>query len=810
MTAAAQASARPPLLGVRIVDTADEKGELCGRLLADLGADVVRVEPPDGARSRHLPPFGPDGLSLSFVYRNANKRGVGLDLGQPDDRPRFEALLAGADVWIESSPPGELTPLGSAPEAVLARHPHLVITSVTDFGQDGPYRDYLATDAVILAMSGLLHRAGAPGEPPLLAPGALAYDVAGLTAACATLAALWQRLRTGRGQHLDVAALEAAAQIGDWALPNASATVAAGGQYSMVRAGSGPVYPVYPCADGYVRLIVLSPRQWRAMRDWLGDPPVLRDDFFDSLLGRMAMQDVIDGFYLEHFAHLSKVELCKEAQRRGISATPVLRPREVLDNEHLASRGTFLTAEVAPGVVGPVASGFFELDGIRCGFRTRAPLPGEHDAEVFDALDRAREPASASSTVPSGDNRPYPFEGLRVLDFGIGGVGVEAGRFFAEYGADVVKIETRSYPDFIRVVAGSEMSASFASSNRSKRSFGVNARTEAGLELVRRLVALADIVIENSSTGTMDALGLGYDTLRELNPRIVMVSSQLLGARGAWSDWIGYGPSTRTIGGMTHLWNVKGREDPIGAGVIHPDHFCGRLCALGVLAALWDRERTGKGAHVEVAQVEAVTGLLGDLLLAEHLAPGSVVPRGNESDRGAPWGVYPCAGEEQWCVITVRDDEEWGRLRAVMGDPEWARKPAYRGVEGRCAARDVIDRHLAEWTRVRTNREVMEQLQAARVPAGMMTYPTDQLEDPHFLARGYLRPVEQPDLGSIVLEGPAWRATRIPEPITRPAPRLGADTRAICTTLLGLDEHDVDRLIAERVLEVPPEYAQPA
>jgi crotonobetainyl-CoA:carnitine CoA-transferase CaiB-like acyl-CoA transferase len=367
-----------------------------------------------------------------------------------------------------------------------------------------------------------------------------------------------------------------------------------------------------------------------------------------------------------------------------------------------------------------------------------------------------------------------------------------------------VKIESRAYPDFIRLVSGSEMSPSFASSSRSKRSFGVNLKTDEGLALVRRLVALADVVIENNSTGTMDDIGLGYAVLRDLNPGVVMVSSQLMGSTGPWAGWLGYGPSTRPAGGMTWLWNFPGGGMPPGAQVIFPDHVAGRLCTIGALASLLDRETGGRGegAHLEVAQVEVVLGMMAQYFLQESLAPGSVEPAGNRSAEGAPWGVYRCAGEERWCVITCRDDGDWARLCGALGEPDWARDPGLLTVEGRRARHDELDDRIEAWTAQRSDRDVMETLQSHGVPAGMMMHSSDQPDDPHLQARGYLAPIDQPGVGPMILEGPAFRAPAMGEPYIAPAPMLGEHTREIATKLLGLPGAEVERLIEAGVLEI--------
>ncbi|MHB1912424.1 MAG: CaiB/BaiF CoA transferase family protein [Acidimicrobiales bacterium] len=792
-----------PLQSLRVLDMADERGQLAGRILAELGADVVLVEPPGGARSRGYHPLHGE-VSLYFAVRNFNKRSVIIDIDTDAGREQLLCLLERADIWLETTAPGRLAALGLDPAGLTARFERLVAVSMTDFGQTGPYRDWAGTDDVVVALAGELFRSGTLERPPLLVPGSLAYDVTGIMGALAALSACWQReTGSGRGQHIDLSALEATAQVTDWSLPNFSAITANLGLYGEIRSGHGPVYPLYPCADGFVRLVILSPRQWHAMRAWLGEPEFLQDEHWDSLLGRMSIQaDVLDPLLTDLFAGLKMADLAAEAQRRGIVMTPCLGPADVLETKHFLERGSFGTVEVAPELVGPMASGFYEIDGTRAGWRRRAPAPGE-DQGLLDGLWMdGRAEAPARTAVVRGGGPALPFTKVRVIDFGHGGVGVEAARILAEYGADVIKIETRTYPDFIRLVSGSEISASFTSSNCSKRSFGVNVKTEEGLALVKDLVAGADVVIENNSTGTMERMGLGYDALRAVNPDLVMVSSQLMGSRGEWSAWLGYGPSTRPVGGMTWLWNYPDGGMPPGAQVVFPDHVAGRLCALGAVAGLLGRRQRNQTGHVEVAQVEVVLNLMAQYFLAEGLAPGTSRPLGNRRAQGAPWGVYRCAGEERWCVITCRDDSDWLGLRRAMGDPAWASDPALDGAEGRHLAHELIDAALSEWTGSRTDTEVMATLQAEGVPAGRMTYASDIPEEPQLKARGYPIPIHQPGLGDILLEGPCFRASGMAPPIIAPAPGLGEHTRVIAADLLGLGSDRIEELITTGVLEV--------
>ncbi|MAI78729.1 MAG: hypothetical protein CL917_07305 [Deltaproteobacteria bacterium] len=792
-----------PLLGLRIVDLADEKGELCGRLLSDLGAEVLRIEPPGGGISRGLPPFAEDGeTSLYFGFRNAGKRGGTLDLERPEGRNQLVELLADADVLIESFEPGYLAGLGISPETLIKRHPHLIVTSISDFGQTGPYANYVGTDMVGVAMGGMMYRAGRREKPPVCVPGSFAYDVVGGAGAMGTLLAFFKRLRTGRGQHVDVSTMEAVANLTDWSLPNFSLNPGIG-----ERAGSG-IYTLYACADGFVRMIILPPKHWQALLDWIGHPEELMDPSYTQFINRLMNMDkivpVLEGFFRDK----QKIDVACEAQRRGIPATPLLNPSEVMRNEHALGRKTFKEVAMGGGVSASIPSGFFTRDEKRIGPALGAPdldkrgeLPSFSASVEREAMETLFQKPSEE---PAGG---YPLEGIRVIDCGVGAVGVEAARILAEYGAEVIKIESATAPDFIRVIMSSYMNPSFSSSNRTKRSFGVDLNHERGRELVRDLVKSADVFIENNATGTTEKLGFGAQALREMNPGIVSFSSQMAGAYGPWKDWIGYGPNTHPLSGLQYLWNYpEDVAEPAGSTAVYPDHFVGRLGPIAIIAGLVGRLRTGTGSHNDAAQFETAIGLLGDLFAKESLSPGSVLPAGNASSRGAPWGCYPCQDDEteEWCVITVRSDEEWQGLVRAMGSPAWSADVRFVEASGRVEARSELDSHIAEWTRVQTPRAVMEACQAERVPCGIVAHPGHHMSDPQMLHRDYAKPLQQQELSTILLEGPAFIGSDLPEVMIWQAPLLGEHTREIAMSVLGLTAEETEELILQGVLEDPP------
>ena len=409
-------------------------------------------------------------------------------------------------------------------------------------------------------------------------------------------------------------------------------------------------------------------------------------------------------------------------------------------------------------------------------------MSGRARATVWRALGEEEDlpPRPDPDTAVPPPSRPLV--GVRVVDFGIGGVGVEGGRLLAELGADVVKIETRTYPDFIRIIAGGEMNASFASSSRTKRSFGVNLKTSEGLALCHRLMSAADVVIENLSAGAMDAMQVGYGSARALNPRLVMVSSQLLGSSGPWSNWTGYGPSTQPVAGLLSVWDYDDDDPPAGNTTILPDHLAGRVVAIGALAGLIGRHRSGAGCHVEVAQAEVDHGRdrrpAPEGGLPSRFGPGR---RGTVGTTGTPWGAYPCAGEQQWCVITVRDDSDWKQLQAALD-------ASGLGREGRLR---ICRRPAGGPRRAGPQPDRMDprpdQVGGGQPAAGLRR-PLRSRADrgrpaPRSPSPGPRLPGSASSsrmLGPLTFEGPCYLASGMPGPLITQAPRLGEHTREIC------------------------------
>jgi crotonobetainyl-CoA:carnitine CoA-transferase CaiB-like acyl-CoA transferase len=781
--------APPPLAEVRVLDLCQSLGEMTSRLLADLGADVVRVQRPPGAGRGDLTD------AIHDVTHNARKRIVELDLTDEASLAEVWDLAANADIVVEDSEPAGHARSGISPDELRTRFPGLVVVSLTHFGQTGPYRDWKGSDAVHLAMTGVLARSGLPGRDPIVPPGPLAVESAAIQAAWSGLVAYFNRLVTGVGDHVDASVFESTAQILD---PGFGIGGSATGGVPAVAGPRGRpdarhLYPIFPCADGWVRICVLAPRQWAGMVTWLGEPAEFVDPALASLAMRFAAADRIYPAIGRLFATKTRAAITAEGQLYGVPTAALLTAAEVLNADHFTARRAFADLPFGDRNL-RVPNGFMEIDGVRAGVTGPA------------AATRPTEPPTAAYALEAQAVSPRPLDGLRVLDLGVIVVGAELGRLLADMGAEVIKVENSAFPDGSRQsMTGEAMTVSFAWGHRNKLGLGLNLRHPAGVALFKDLVAAADVVLSNFKPGTMESLGLGYDVLSEVNPGIVVADSSAFGPTGPWSRRMGYGPLVRAEAGLTGLWRYPGVDGSYSdASTIYPDHVAARVGAVAVLALLLRRRRTGRGGTVSVAQAEVILGQMADQFALESIEPGSVRAVGNVLPGDAPSGAFPCAGDDEWCAVTVRGDDEFGALANVLGRPDLLTDDRYGTSAGRERNRAGLEELVAAWTAPRTPDQAAAELQGAGVPAGMMRRATELLDDPHLLDRGFFRTLHHPQLADPVpTENLPARFTRIPDAPLEPAPRPGEHSRAILTRVLGLSADRIDELVAADVVQEP-------
>jgi crotonobetainyl-CoA:carnitine CoA-transferase CaiB-like acyl-CoA transferase len=792
-----------PLVGVRIVDLTDDAAGTAGRVLADLGADVVLVEPPQGLPSRLSEPRH-GGHGLRFATAHANKRGVVLDLTTPAGAGALLRLTDDADIVLESRPSGYLDELGVGASVMRRRNPRLVVVSISDFGRSGPYRDWKASEPVLVAMSSMLTRSGAAHREPLLPPGELAGQTAAIHCAFVALLAYYRAQRFGTGDYADCALLDLAVQDLDPGFGMAGTATMGRPVHEMPpgRPDARMLYPIVACRDGHVRMFVASPKHWSALYDWMGRPEEFADSSYQQIGTRFKHWNAILPHLERLFADITRDEIVTRGSQLGIAIAALNTPREILHSDHVRARQSFAHAEIAPGVRGLIPNGFVEYNDCRAGFRRRAPQLGEHTSEVL-AETRSR----AAIAVEESTVTERPLQGVRVLDLGVIVVGAETGRELADHGAEVIKVENRSFMDGARRSDRPDRcSHPFALGNRGKRSVGINLRDEAGKALFTELVAKSDVVLTNFKPGTLESLGLGYEQLGAINPRIILVESSAFGSSGPWARRMGYGPLVRATVGVTAIWRHPDTPEGFGDDMtVYPDHAAARVGTVAVLAALARRLRTGRGAHIRLAQMETVFGQLATEFLRESLEPGSMVAQGNNGEFDAPTGVYPCLGDDAYCAVTVASSEDFIALTTAIGRPDLAADDRFVTAAGRLAHRRHLDAAVKTWAANLTPSQAQSRLQDHGVAAGAALHAADLPTDPQLRARGVFDQLSQPgyDEPLTVTTGPA-RFDAIPDPQLRPAPLMAADTAEVCRRLLAMTDADIAALGRAGVIELRP------
>lgn len=767
----------PLLAGLRVLDLCDGEADAVTRLLADLGADVLKIETPGGVAARTTSPTLA-GVSIPFALHNANKRTVALDPVDDADRRRLMDLAAGADIVVDSGSPGAAAAFGTSCEELADRFGHLVTMLVTDFGSSGPYAAWRATDPVLYAMCSALSRSGPTVGTPVLPPEGIASATAAVQAAWALLVAYYNRLRCGVGDYIDFSRFDAVVMALDppFGTQGQAATARSAGERWRGRPRNQDLYPIFKCRDGFVRLCVMSPRQWHGLRAWLGEPEQFQDPRFEVLAARAQAFDELGALIADMCADRTRDQLVAEGQGHGVPVAAVLTPSEALHSDHLGAVGALTDAELAPGARVRVPVGYWTVDGERAGFRDIAtPVAAEENIWRAARFDPA----------PVGSVGARPLDGVRVVDLGIIVAGGELSRLFGDMGAEVIKVESAAYPDGLRQKRPNQaIGDSFARAHRNHLGFGLDLRSAAGAEVFTDLVRAADAVFANFKPGTLPALGFGYERLRELNPHIVLAESSAYGDQGPWSTRMGYGPLVRAATGVTSLWssdqpnsdqaNSKARHPFYDATTIFPDHVVGRITAIGALAALVRRQRCGTGARIHVSQAEAgINQLDTEFVLLDAEARSADVHPGNAENL-----VLPCAGDDEWCVVSLSSE---GDRRAVA---------------------DLVgEAGLADWGAARTPQDAAERLQSAGVAAGPMLRPDDVYVHPQLQWRHVLTDMSHPlfDVPLPAESGPA-PFLNIPPAPQRPAPLPGADTRWVCREVLGMPAEQTEQLIADGVL----------
>ncbi|MGF1599879.1 MAG: CoA transferase [Acidimicrobiales bacterium] len=778
-----------PLHGLRVVELAGGlPAAFCARQLRGFGAETVRVEIAVGVPTvvDHLT----DDQRL-FCVAGAHRVVLG-------DAQALVDLLADADVIIEDQGPGVLAAIGYDPEANLEVRPHQIITSISPFGHTGPRAGWQTTNAVQFAVGGLMSLTGDPDREPLVTGGEQAYLLGGLHGFAATAVAVLDRARHGRGAWLDLSLQEIAASMPE--------LYAAQSEYDLgepvPRAGNSvrAVWGVYHCADGFAGVCCLE-RQVRSFFELLGEP-VVSDPRFADPVTRVEHDDELLAHVLSFMAERTKDELAALSPVHRVPFGAVRTPGELLDDETFALRGFFDRVATDDGDAVVPGRPFPGL-GWTPALRLDGPTHG-HVAWEAPGWGPAPGP-------PLGDGglgrRPAPLAGVRVLDLTMMWAGPYATKLLAEAGADVIKIESPSAWDNIRTLIPQDPAIPdpwnsayyFNEYNHSKRSLTLDLASGAGRDVFLRLVADADVVIENYRADVLDNLGLGYEVLREANAAVVLVSMAGFGKSGPLSAHVGFGPIIEMMSGLMSLTGYGDDGIPYKTGVSYGDPVGGANAVAAVALALLERDRTGAGRHVDLAQRETAATLAGPAFVAASLRGENPTHVGNRDPRYVPQGCYPSAGDDRWVVLSVRSDDEWAALAHRIGRPDLA--PLDH--DHRLARHDELDDAIAAWTATVDRDEAAEILQGDGVPAGAVVDTLAVHDDPQLVDRHFFRVVPNPKMRPYRQSGPTWRVHGPPPHEMRRSPWFGEDNDAILTEL-GLSAVEIDDLRAARVIADAP------
>ena len=809
------------LAGLRVVEVGEwVSAPFAAKLFADFGADVVKVERPGpGDPARTDGPFpgdrpGPDSSGL-FLYLNTNKRGVQLDLAGDAGRAALDRLLQDADLLITNLPRARLAVAGLEPEALRARHPGLLVTTITAFGLDGPYADYVGDELVTYAMGGLAYASpGVPdvvddpeAEPPLHPHTYVADTIGGLVAAVASMVAVFGRAEDGEGAHVDVSQ-----QAAITAMEQRDLTAWSYGEMVIGRMPTSiarmPNYYL-PCRDGYVAVAAPWDHQWTRLVKMMGSPEWAFSELFCDDAGRTAYWDALKLLLTEWTMQYDGDEIVRMADEAGLPFFAYYSIAEMAESEHVRARGS-LVEQSADSRTFRMPGAPLAMHGTPWAIRRPAPRAGEHTAEVLAELETRPASVAERAHTRAAPPSPLPLAGVRVLDFGQVIAMPFGSQWLAWLGAEVLLVESvkhmtaRVTPPYVGGVAHHDNSGHFNLLNGSKKSLRIDMATPEGRALLKRIVPLCDVMIDNFKTGVLEKLGLGPDVVRELHPDIVQVSFGAFGRSGPMRTQGGLHSAVNLFSGVAEVTGYPGGMPRILGGVL-PDPIAGSYAVFGALAALRHRRRGGGGQYIDGAMFEGMISLIPQAVIDVTMNGRSLDRIGNRDHRKVPHGLYRAAGHDEWLAISVDPeasdssglDAQWRALCAVIGLEE--HDPLFSTPDARRANEDALDARITAWTRERDPPRMAELLQAAGVPAGPVLRPDQLHEDPQLRARGFMVETEHPTGGRRRHPGIPWRASHL-EPVYRAAPLLGEHTHEVLTGLLGLSEAEYEDLDAAGVL----------
>jgi crotonobetainyl-CoA:carnitine CoA-transferase CaiB-like acyl-CoA transferase len=818
-----------------VLDTTNEIGSFCGKVLGDLGADVIKVEPPGGDPARRRGPFYRDieapEHSLPWWFGNLNKRGITLDLKTENGRTRFRDLVKTAAFVLESFEPGYLAGRGLGYEDLQKIRPDLIMTSITPFGQTGPYAQYQAADLILVSMGGMAQLYGDPDRPPVRISVPQAYSLGAIHGVLGSVVTHYHRTNTGIGQHVDVSCQQAvtrtlmiAAEY--WDILKVDYKRQGPGSVSARPEPLGPLVTrrIFQCRDGYVYALiaggaqagfVASSKAMTRMANQEGYALELKDYDWTGLdVSRTAQEeyDRVQDAFGEYFLAKTKQELFEQAIEHSILLVPISDVTDIMKCRQLGQRKFFVDVahpELNRSITYP---GFpVRIDEFDYAPQRRPPLIGEHSEEIASEANQPKEilktsqPPDEHIKIIESEPRQV-FEGIKVADFSWVAAGPQVGRELAGHGATVVRVESHKRPDTLRLVTpfkdgipGIDRSAFGMAFNTNKLGMSLDMTHPKGREIARRLVEWADLVSDSMTPGSMKKIGLDYESCRKIKPDIIYYSTCQMGQHGPLSTFSGYGAFGAAYGGFSHLTGWPDRM-PTPLFKNYSDFIAPWYLTSVVVLALDHRKRTGKGLYLDQAQIEAGITFLAPAVLDYVINGWVAVRQGNRDPYMAPHGIFPCKGDDEWAAIAVRNDREWATFCDVADKPEWSADSRFAIISKRKQNEEELERLIGLWSVKHTPGEVMEMLQEAGIPAGVVATSRDFFEDPQLAHRRHFRFLEHGAVGTAAHNAPAHILSKTPNDIQKAGPCLGEDNEYVYKELFGYTDEQIAEFLVEGVI----------
>jgi crotonobetainyl-CoA:carnitine CoA-transferase CaiB-like acyl-CoA transferase len=777
---------------LRVVECAAEiAGPYCTKLLGDLGADVIKVEPPEGdpLRRRSIAADPTAGDAPLFKFLNAGKRSV---VAQSEDGLLRE-LLTGADLLVESLGPG-----GLDHDDIRREHPALVIVTLSAYGYSGPYCGRPATEFTVQAESGSMTARGRPDLPPFQAGGRIFEWLLGTYAAVGALAAVRQARATGKGDILDCSLMEACDLGGS---VYADLTYQLAGRPPLGIPGRSVELPsIEPTADGWVGFNTNTRQQFESFLSMIGRRDLLDEDPSWALVrDRHERADQWNAIVRPWTSERSTTEIVELASLFRIPVAPVNNGKSVLDHPHFKAREIW--ADAPDGTFRyPLPP--YRIDGERPHPRCAAPKLGEHQKTV--------EPRTPEPDVQPRSSLVLPLEGIRVLDATSWWAGPASTHVLAGLGAEVIHIEAVQHLDGMRMVGGAfidrpswwERSAIYLGANTNKQGLTLDLGSSRAREIFWRLLEKTDVVVENFSPRVFDQFGITWESVHDVNPKTIMVRMPAFGLDGPWRDNVGFAQTMEQMTGLAWVTGHHADQPRILRGPCDP--LAGMSAAFAALVGLERRETTGAGTFIEASMIEPALNAAAEQVI-EYTAHGVVLTReGNRSRDAAPQGLYPCRGQEQWLALSVADDQQWVALKDMLGDPPWANGPALATAPGRHQAHDQIDEHLEQWSRTQNLEDAVEALINRGIPAAALRDPRIISTHPQMVARAHFETLDHPVIGPHTVPAFPFKFASIRRWHRSPAPVLGQHNTQILTRLLSLDPATIEGLAADNIVGTRP------